>query len=108
MKSAPELSPRYGVVALAFVFALIFTPAPARAAVWNGIQPLKTRRDEVVKIPGAPIGESPDGVMRFNVMGGSVHLSFVNDNFVTAKKLRPELSGPALEILLQHEHSSDP
>jgi hypothetical protein len=88
MKRAANLSPRYGVIAIAFVAALIFSSVPARAAAWNGIEPLKTRRDEVVKLLGAPIGESPDGVMRFNVMGGSVQVSFVNDKFVTAKKLR--------------------
>ena len=107
MKRAMNLFPRYGVIAIAFVSALIFSSAPARGAAWNGIEPLKTRRDEVVKLLGAPIGESPDGVMRFKVMGGSVQVSFVNDRFVTAKKLRTELAGTVLEIVLQHEHSSD-
>ena len=107
MKSAMNPSSRYGVIAIAFVSALIFSSAPARGAAWNGIEPLKTRRDEVVKLLGAPIGESPDGVMRFKVMGGSVQVSFVNDRFVTAKKLRTELAGTVLEIVLQHEHSSD-
>jgi len=45
--------------------------------------------------------------MRFAVMGGSVLISFVNEKFVEAKKLRPELAGTVLEIVLQHEHSSD-
>ena len=61
----------------------------------------------MVKLLGAPIGESPDGVMRFNVNGGSIQVSFVNDKFVTAKKLRTELAGTVLEIVLQHDHSSD-
>jgi len=107
MKRAMNLFPRYSVIAIAFVSTLIFSSAPARGAAWNGIEPLKTRRDEVVKLLGAPIGESPDGVMRFKVMGGSVQVSFVNDRFVTAKKLRTELAGTVLEIVLQHEHSSD-
>ena len=77
------------------------------AASWNGIEPLKTRRDDVVKILGQPISESSDGVMRFNVSGGSVQVSFVNEKFVATKKLRPELAGTVLEIVLQHEHSSD-
>jgi hypothetical protein len=77
------------------------------AAPWNGIEPLKTRRDEVVKILGVPIGESADGVLRFNVSGGSVQVSFVNEKFVATKKLRPEMAGTVLEIVLQHEHSSD-
>src|SRR6267142_5647614 len=107
MKRAAKLSPRYGLVAIAFVFALICSSAPAGAASWNGIEPLKTRRAEVIKILGAPAGESLEGVMRFNVMGGTVQVSFVNDKFVNAKKLRPELAGTVLEIVLQHEHSSD-
>jgi len=77
------------------------------AASWNGIEPLKTRRDDVVKILGQPISESTDGVLRFNVSGGSVQVSFVNEKFVATKKLRPELAGTVLEIVLQHEHSSD-
>src|SRR5712691_5794887 len=77
------------------------------AASWNGIEPLKTRREDVVKILGQPISESPDGVLRFNVSGGSVQVSFVNEKFVTTKKLRSELAGTVLEIVLQHEHSSD-
>jgi hypothetical protein len=77
------------------------------AASWNGIEPFKTRRDEVLKIMGQPVSESADGVLRFNVSGGSVQVSFVNERFVIAKKLRPELAGTVLEIVLQHEHSSD-
>ena len=107
MKTAAKLSRRYSVIAIAFVFALILSSAPARAAAWNGIEPFKTRRDEVIKILGPPVGESPDGVMRFNVMGGSVQVSFVNDKFVSTKKLRPELAGTVLEMVLQHDHSSD-
>ncbi len=77
------------------------------AASWNGIEPLKTRRDDVVKILGPPVTESADGVLRFSVTGGSVQVSFVSDKFVATKKLQPELAGTVLEIVLQHEHSSD-
>ena len=79
----------------------------AFAASWNGIEPFKSTRGDVIKILGQPIGESTDGVLRFNVMGGSVQVSFVSDNFMKAKKLRPELVGTVLEIVLQHENSSD-
>lgn len=78
-----------------------------RAASWNGIEPFKSRRDDVLKILGKPVSESPDGVLRFSVSGGSVQVSFVNEKFVTAKRLRPVLAGTVLEIVLQHEHSSD-
>jgi hypothetical protein len=77
------------------------------AAPWNGMEPFKTTRNEVLKIMGPPVSESIDGVMRFNVSGGSVQISFVNEKFVTAKKLRPELAGSVLEIVLQHGHSTD-
>ena len=77
------------------------------AASWNGIEPFKSRREDVTKILGQPISESADGVLRFNVTGGSIQVSFVNQKFVTAKRLRPALAGTVLEIVLQHEHSSD-
>lgn|ERR1700686_1667599 len=89
------------------VLACASLVATVRAASWNGIEPFKSRRDDVLKILGKPVSETPDGVLRFNVSGGSVQISFVNERFVTTKKLRPELAGTVLEIVLQHEHSSD-
>lgn len=77
------------------------------AAAWNGIEPFKTRRDEVLKIMGPPVTESGDGALHFNVSGGTVQISFVDEKFVTNKKLRPELAGTVLQIILQHQHSSD-
>src|SRR5437762_13801987 len=91
-----------GVLALTLIGA-----QTAFAASWNGIEPFKTTRAEVIKILGQPIGESTDGVLRFTVMGGTVQVSFVSNNFMKAKKLRPELVGTVLEIVLQHENSSD-
>ena len=79
----------------------------ASAASWNGIEPFRSRRDEVVKVLGKPIGESPEGALRFAVSGGTVLVSFVSEKFITNKRLRPELAGTVLEIVLQHEHSSD-
>ena len=94
------------VLILAILTAASFA-RDAGAAPWNGIEPFKSRRDEVVKILGRPIGESSEGALRFAVSGGSVLVSFVNEKFVTNKRLRPELAGTVLEIVLQHEHSSD-
>jgi hypothetical protein len=90
------------VITFAFLIA-----AHASAASWNGIEPFKSTREDVVKILGQPTGESPDGVLRFPVMGGSAQVSFVNEKFVTAKKLKPQLVGTVLEIVLQHDRSSD-
>jgi hypothetical protein len=87
-----------------FVFLLA---ASASAASWNGIEPFKSTKADVLKILGQPIGESPDGVLRFPVMGGSAQVSFVNEKFVTAKKLKPQLVGTVQEIVLQHDRSSD-
>jgi hypothetical protein len=81
--------------------------ANVNAASWNGIELFKSRRDDVVKILGKPISESSEGVLRFGVSGGTVLVSFVSEKFVTNKKLRPEVLGTVLEIVLQHEHSSD-
>jgi hypothetical protein len=92
--------------ALGIIFALSIT-ANASAAAWNGIEPFKSTRADVEKVLGQPIGESPDGVLRFPVMGGSAQISFVNQKFVAAKKLRPQLVGTVLEIVLQHDRSSD-
>jgi len=102
----PRFSLRVTASLFVFLLALSFGGA-ARGASWNGIEPLKSRRAEVVQILGQPISESADGVLRFKVMGGSVQINFVDGKFVAAKKLRPELEGTVLQIVLQHEHSSD-
>lgn len=109
MRSAPEKRQTSLVTTLMVVsvLACAVCATDIRAASWNGIEPFKSRRDDVLKILGKPVGESPDGVLRFVVSGGSVQVSFVNERFVTAKRLRPELAGTVLEIVLQHEHSSD-
>lgn len=91
----------------AAIFMLLIFAQTASAASWNGIEPFKTTRAEVIQILGKPIGESPDGVLRFAVMGGSVQVSFVSAKFVVAKKLRPELEGTVLQIVLQHERSTN-
>jgi hypothetical protein len=79
----------------------------AHAASWNGIEPLKSRRDDVLKILGKPVREGKTGTLHFEVAGGDVIVSFVDEKFVNTKKLRPELVGTVLEIVLQHGHSSD-
>ena len=104
MNTAAKFLARVSLVSFG---ALILASSTVQAAAWNGLEPLKTRRDEVVKKLGTPVSESTSGVMRFNVMGGSVQVSFVSDQFVKAKRLRPDLVGTVLEIVLEHEHSSD-
>jgi hypothetical protein len=101
---------RTSLVAASLVFLVLACTSLTRdvhAASWQGIEPFKTRRATVMQILGTPISETADGVLRFSVSGGSVQVSFVNEKFVTAKKLRPELAGTVLQIVLQHEHSSE-
>jgi len=85
----------------------IFTASSVRASSWQGIEPFKSRRDDVLKILGTPISESQSGPLTFKVMGGTASISFVDQNFVRTKRLRPELEGTVLQIILQHENSSD-
>lgn len=81
----------------------------ARAAVWNQIVPLKSRRADVERVLGKPIEEKPGqtGTLRFNVMGGMVTVSFVTAKFVQTKKIAPELEGTVLQVVLQHDRAQD-
>ena len=91
-----------------FVTLGIFSTAvTANAGSWNGIEPLKSRRDDVLKILGKPVREAESGTLVFGVSGGVVFVSFVDEKFVNSKKLRPDLVGTVLEIVLQHEGSSN-
>ena len=107
IRNHPVCSRRAAAVLILIILTWVSFAQNAGAASWNGIEPFKSRRDEVVKVLGNPIGESSEGALRFAVSGGSVLVSFVSEKFVTSKKLRPELAGTVLEIVLQHEHSSD-
>ena len=88
------------------VLCLLSAAAIAEAESWNGIEPFKSRRDDVLKILGKPVHEGESGTLRFEVAGGIVTISFVDAKFVNTKKLRPDLAGTVLEIVLQHESSS--
>jgi hypothetical protein len=96
-----------GLVLLASVTVLL--TQPTRAESWGGIQPLKSRRVDVERFLGRPLNEASgdDSTLHFNVSGGSVTVSFVSAKFVANKKLQPELEGTVLQIVLQHESSSE-
>jgi hypothetical protein len=102
-----KFASRITATVIVSVFAGACFAGNASGAAWNRIEPLKSRRADVVQILGQPLSESPDGVLRFAVAGGSVQVNFVDEKFVTVKKLKPELVGTVLQIILQHEHSSD-
>lgn len=96
------------LAALAFAIAVLTIPfRPVDGAPWNGIEPFKSRRADVERILGKPVSEGPEGILHFNVAGGAVTVAFVGADFVASKKLRPELVGTVLQIILQHEKSSD-
>ena len=92
----------------AFLLALIFClSVSASAGSWSGIEPLKSRRADVVRILGEPTHESKSGALSFKVAGGTVLIVFVDAKFVTSKKLHPQTEGTVLQIVLQHDKSSD-
>jgi hypothetical protein len=95
-------------LALAVIFIL---SRPATAMDWNGIEPLKSRRADVEKRLGQPVaaqpGQQQDGTLHFKVMGGRVTVTFVSARFVQTKKLSPEVEGTVLQIVLQHDNSSE-
>ena len=94
-------------VAFLGLFALLVFSNTANAGSWRGIEPLKTRRTEVLKILGTPLSDTADGPLTFKVMGGTVTVFFVDQNLVRAKRLRADVVGTVLQIVLQHETSSD-
>jgi hypothetical protein len=96
------------VCACVVLFTVLYLAHSAFAAVWNGIVPLKTSREEVGKILGAPI-ETPkeeNAPLRFKVLGGTVTIAFVDEKFATKNKLPKEVVGKVRQIVLQHENSS--
>jgi hypothetical protein len=89
------------------LFVLFAVSGNASATTWHGIEPLKTRRADVLRLLGTPTTEAADGPLTFKVMGGVVTVFFVDQNLVRAKRLRADLAGTVLQIVLQHENSSD-
>ena len=89
------------------MLALFVFSVTANAGSWRGIEPLKTSRAEVLKILGTPITDNANGPLTFKVMGGRVTVYFVDQNLVRAKRLRTDVTGTVLQIVLQHENSSD-
>jgi hypothetical protein len=95
------------VVAVACVLML---SQAIQAGSWNNIEPLKSRRADVERILGRPLNDAQpgtSGTLHFKVAGGTVTVTFVTARFIANKKLYPALEGSVLEIVLQHEHSTD-
>jgi hypothetical protein len=93
---------------LAISFLLVVSWTTVSAASWSGIEPFKSTRTDVEKALGQPIGDSgADGGLRFKVSGGTVTVYFVGPRLIQTKKLQPKLEGTVLEVILQHDNSSD-
>lgn len=95
-----------GMAALLSVSGFCFSET-ARAGTWYGIEPLKSRRADVLRILGQPIREGSNGSLTFKVAGGTAFIVFVDSKFVASKKLHPDVEGTVLQIVLQHENSSN-
>ena len=110
-------SPRRTLMLLTLcVVALIFAAGAGsllRAAPWGRLEPLKSKRSDVERELGTPLPPSTAGridglsALHFKVAGGMVTVTFVDVKFVTTKKLNSELEGTVLQIVLQHESSTD-
>ena len=103
--SRARLSP-----ALRFLVAIValgFCSSAIKAASWQGLEPFKSRRSDVLQALGKPLSDPFGGPLTFKILGGTASVSFVDANFVRSKKLQPELEGTVLQIILQHESSSD-
>ncbi len=90
---------------VSFIFAFACVSA-ARAATWHGLEPLKSRRADVVRELGQPMQDTPAS-LTFKVAGGTVTVTFVTAKFVATKKLAPEYEGTVLLIVLQHTNAAD-
>jgi hypothetical protein len=97
------------VRAAAVALLLALCAGEAGATNWKGLEPLKSRRADVERALGEPVGDTvgDDGTLEFKVMGGRITVFFVTPKFIAAKKLSPSLEGTVLQIVLQHDNASD-
>ena len=97
------------LVVLAAAFAvLMLAPQEARAATWNGLEPLVSKRADVERVLGPPTADrlAKDGTLQFEAPEGAATVFFVTPKFITARKLPPRLEGTVLLILVQHASST--
>lgn len=92
---------------LLIAIVLVSASNVVHAGSWQGLEPFKSRRGEVLQILGTPLNDPFGGPLTFKILGGTASVSFVDENFVRSKKLRAEVAGTVLQIILQHDNSSD-
>ena len=102
-------SARAVALGLVAALAVLLSAGAARAATWKGLEPFVSKRADVEKVLGAPVGDrfAEDGSLEFNVSGGKVTVFFVTPKFVATKGLSPQLEGTVLQIVLQHQNAQD-
>jgi hypothetical protein len=98
---------RLQVILVSFAFILCCCALPVCAAAWHGLEPLKSRRDDVEREFGKSGEALSNGALRFKVAGGTVTVTFVSAKFVATKKLAADYEGTVLEVVLQHENAAD-
>ena len=94
---------------LGLIISTSFLVPTAQAGSWSGIEPLRSRRADVERALGSPLAVQPDnaGALQFRVAGGTVTVSFADARFVESRHLSSEIVGTVLQIVLQHENSSE-
>jgi hypothetical protein len=104
--NARRLSNPPQAVLIFLLCALCLHAPPARAAAWHGLEPLKSRRADVLRELGRPAQDVP-GELTFKVAGGTVTVTFATAKFVATKKLAADYEGTVLLIVLQHTNAHD-
>ena len=96
------------VVAATLAALFSFNVERAGATSWSGVEPLVSKRADVVRALGQPVeeGRGAETTLKFKVAGGVVTVAFVDAKFVANKKLSPDVEGTVLQIVLQHENST--
>ena len=97
----------FPVLAVAFA-VLMLAPQETRAATWNGLEPLVSRRADVERVLGPPTADrlAKDGTLQFKAPEGAATVFFVTPKFIALMKMPPRLEGTVLLILVQHKSST--
>lgn len=86
--------------------ALAAGSSAADGAGWKGIEPLQSRRADVIRVLGKPIDENAAGTsMRFATREGEATVFLVTREFAGEKRWDPAVEGTVVQIILQHENS---
>lgn len=88
---------------------LVLAGRDGLAAPWQGIEPLRSRRADVERILGKPLGAASDAAteLRFRIVGGRVTVTFVTPKFIETKRLDPSLVGTVLQVVVDYDNAAD-